>query len=180
MIEFLQNLDTNQRKLLDAVFEAHEKSALRDNVSSVIFLNAFVGSGSFSNAVSASLSSLGGLHAPLEKSYALLEHPDVRGRVDQLLSTGEKIPGWGNSFIRGRKDDLWEDVEEVLEKKYPARLAKIEAITQHLHARNKALFPNPSTYTAITAIILGIPAHLSPWVFVAGRLNGWLDLAMRR
>jgi hypothetical protein len=48
-----------------------------------------------------------------------------------------------------------------------------------LHQSGKHLNPNPSAYTAAVAIVVGLPAPLTPYLFIAARLDSWCNLAGR-
>lgn len=159
-----------ERDLLDQVLEAHRRSALRANASTVVLQNAFAASGSFTQAVSAALNTLGWPHGCVREAYRHL----AGDLILPPMFLNEKIPGWGNAFHKGCPDPLWTEVDRTLEMFDIAR--RLEAITAALHQRGKRVFPNPAGYTAAAAIALGIPEALSPALFVAGRLDGWAEL----
>lgn len=165
-----QPLTESQQALLNLVFEAHCRSALRENISTHAVALSAQGSGSYTNAIAAALCTLGGVHAPIEETYKVLTNADY---ALQLLEDGKKVPGWGNSFHK-EADPLWENVNKFIKKHYPDACLTIEAVTEAIEkVKGKRIHPNPSCYTAATAIILGIPSHLAAWLFVQGRLAGW-------
>jgi citrate synthase len=110
---------------------------------------------------------------------ALLSNEDAVGAAASLINAGMRVPGWGNSFIKDGPDSGWAEVDRVLLEHYLETHAKIVGVTEFLHARRKKIFPNPSIYTAATALILGLPPVLAPYLFIAGRLNAWTDLIGR-
>lgn len=168
-----------ESRLWNALMQAHHNSVFRPNISSEVARAAGAGSGDVAKALSAAISTIGGRHAPLAQTYALLELPDPGGLVDRILDKGALVPGWGNSFHRAQKDPLWLGVEALLRETNPAVVEKLEKVTERLHARGKNVFPNPSAYTVAAALTLGIPATLLPFVFIQGRLLGWMVLAAK-
>lgn len=160
-------------RLLDAVFRAHHQSAFRDNPSSVAFKLAFQSSDSFTQALIAALSTLGGVHAPLAQTYDLLNHKTPADAAYRIIKAGRKVPGWGTSF---KDDEIWKPVETVLRDDFPERWETLQSVTRVLHEFGKAVEPNPSAYTAITAIELGLQKELAVWIFISGRLDAWASL----
>ena len=132
---------------------------------------------SYTNAIAAAILSIGnGIHAPLEFTIQLLNEPDPVKEANRILDEGCKIPGWGNSFVKGQPDPIWNDADATIYHVAPELWRTIRGITTALHGRGKKIFPNPSTYTAATAIILRMPPKLAPSIFVMGRLAGWSKL----
>lgn len=163
-------------QLLSLVFAAHAASVARDNVSSVTLLHAFAGSGSYTSALAAALCTLGGIHAPIGETWDLLNHEEPAVIATGMLEFDAKIPGWGNSFVKGKRDSLWSAVELQL----TAEMGHVlEDITDILHQRGKNLYPNPSAYTAAAALIVGMPRHIAPFLFVAGRLSAWTERLLK-
>jgi citrate synthase len=53
----------------------------------------------------------------------------------------------------------------------------MDAISAELwHVKGLVLLPNPSAFTATTAIAVGIPARAAAWLFISGRLDAWAKL----
>ena len=169
-------LPAPQVSLLTALQSAHYESVFRDNISTQVVQIAALGSHDYSKAIVAGLSSIGGPHAPLAETYELLAAPDPAALVRQLLERGARVPGWGNGFVKGSPDPLWTEVAEVISVYFPAMASTIRTVTATLHSEGRALFPNPSCYTAAAALIVGLPALLAPYLFIAGRLPGWSKL----
>lgn len=161
--------------MLSALNAAHEASALRGNPSHEALKLATVGSGSYVQAIAAALMTLGGLHAPLAATCALLRTGNPLERAKTLLAEKKRVPGWGNGFVKDRADPIWEPVDRVLREYAPESMREVDAITQHLHETGKRLYPNPSCYTAVVAIALRIPDEASPYLFVSARLNAWSE-----
>ena len=170
MIPFWRDepLTEKEDKLLSLVLSAHDKSTERNNASTIAAVNSFMGSGSYINGIASALLTLGGLHAPLIETYEFLRNPIVKGRV----------PGWGNSFHKHVPDPLWVEVDRHI-KGWNIGL-DIERVTEELHKMGKNIYPNPSCYTAATAIILGIPEEFIAWLFIEGRLSGWTKKMKKR
>lgn len=165
-------LTGDERRLLEELYAAHHKSATRQNPSSVALQVAYQGSGSFTKGVVAALSSIGGPHGPIEATYDFLE----RGNVRRWLELGLKIPGWGSSFPLPDPD--WEIFESCLANRFRNINTRIMDITTDLLEAGKVVLPNPSCFTAATAIAIGLPKHLSPILFIYGRLSAWGKLCL--
>ena len=165
--------------LYAALMKAHYDSAFRENISTVTMLNTTIGSSNYANGIAAACLAIGGPHAPLQQSMALLASDDPVGQAKQLMDHGVRVPGWGNSFIKGKPDGAWLEVDRLLSEDHPEIYSKIADVTKFLHKSGKLIFPNPSIYTAAVAIVLNLPPALSPYLFIAGRLNAWTELAGR-
>lgn len=165
---------TTHEQLLAALFEAHHKVCFRDNISSATIVNAMTGSGSYVQAVAAAILTLGGLHAPIVQTMRLLELYDPASEASAMLKRGQLVPGWGGSFQKDGPDPVWQPVEALLP--VPMR-QKLDSVTQALHAAGKRIYPNPSAYTAATAILLDIPEQLATSLLIRGRLSGWTEIA---
>jgi citrate synthase len=172
------HLTDEEAILLREVFDAHATSACRDNCSTQALILAAAGSRSLPNALIAALSTLGERHAPLIATYEFLVQPNPEDSVSGYLERGEKVPGWGNSFHKG-EDPEWVGVSRVIQSYFPAMFTKIMNVQATLHSFGKPLYPNPSTYTAATAIILGMPKEVAAYLFIAGRLLTWHELFLR-
>lgn len=168
-----QPLTPPEMRLLQCVADAHAASALRENVSSQVMRVAAAGSGSFSQALCAGLSTLGDRHAPITQTCYLLAGDRPAVQASALLRAVDKVPGWGNSFFRGEPDPLWQEVDEELQAGFPDWHAKLLAVTATLHWAGKRLFPNPSAYTAATALAVGLPPACASYLFIAARLDSW-------
>lgn len=163
-------LNEHEHKLLTLCLDAHAQSALRQNVSSVVFTQAAFGSGDYTKAVSAALMTLGGVHAPLMETWDFLEMGrSVQGFIDANL----KIPGWGNSFEKDHHDTVWIPFRDYLREHFKIVASNIDRVTTMLHGLGKHIFPNPSAFTAATGIALRMPPEILPWLFLNGRLNTW-------
>ena len=166
-------LDPVQVRLLTALGKAHHESALRGNISSQSVHFAAHGSRDFARAVAAGLVSIGGPDAPLERTVELLSAADPVEAVEGMLERKEKVPGWGNSFVRGEPDPIWSEVDARFSCDFPAISGTISSVTAYLHSRRRNLYPNPSAYTAAAAIAVGLPAPMAAYLFIAFRLSGW-------
>lgn len=165
-----------ERALHAALMKAHDASARRENISTVTLLNAGIGSGNYANGIAAACLSIGGPHAPLQQSMALLMVDDPVGQAKMLMDHGLRVPGWGNSFVKGLPDEKWQEVDDLLRKHYPDLHGRIWDVTKFLHKSGKLVFPNPSIYTAACAMAFQMPPVLAPYLFIAGRLNAWTEM----
>lgn len=170
-------LSEQEKKLFDAVTAAHHNSSFRDNASSIAVLNAAAAARDLAKAIAAGLMTLGGRHAPIEQTINLLgvEHPATI--VSDLVRLGKKVPGWGGTFQKDQCDPIWAEAADLIEEHYPELAAKLDVITEALHAEGKKIYPNPSAYTAAAAIALGVPAKLGVYLLINGRLDAWTQLA---
>lgn len=162
--------------LIQELFSAHSKSTFRNNISSQVSVHAAVGSGNYTNGIAAAIMTLGDLHAPLVQAVEFLNL--IRSEPLVELPEG-KINGWGNSFIKGKKDPDWLKVDELIREQDPELYNRIESVTDLLHVSGKDIYPNPGCYTAAAAIILRMPAKISPYLFIAARLDAWSFLIMQ-
>lgn len=169
-------LNQYEAKLLELVLEAHHHSVFRENMSSIALKLSAAGSRSYTGALIGALSTLGELHGPIEKTTKFLALPAPWFAVPRFLADGRKVPGWGNSFVRGQKDPAWLPVDACLAAVFSDLFTKLERVTIALDGCGKKIFPNPSAYTAAAALALGIPAGLAPWLLVRGRVDGWTEL----
>lgn len=158
-------------RLWRAVEAAHAASCNRPNYSVSSLKLAGAGSGRLTNAYIAALASLGGQHGPIEETYQFLSSPDPVDVAIRRLASGQKIIGWGNSFVTNKPDPQWTEVDSILREDFNEHYAKLSAVSGLLV--DKGLFPNPSAYTALTAIIVGLPRWASPYIFVASRIDAW-------
>lgn len=169
-------LSEAERMLWEALNTAHWNSTRRANLSHVAVQLCAKGGASYVQSVAGALMTLGTVHGPIEQTFALLVEKEPLILCEMLLGQKRFIPGWGNSFVRGQKDELWVEVDGILEREFLPCHSALENITAWLHARGKNVFPNPSAYTAVTAIILEMPREISAFLFVGSRLAAWAEL----
>ncbi len=169
-------LTEKETHLLGLVFQAHNDSALRGNISGNAVISSAIGSGDYSKSIASALMTIGGVHGPIKQTADLLQDENSIELAKLMIESGKKVPGWGNSFEKGHDDPIWANVKNFIwDNWYPLR-DKIMQITTALHLSGKFVFPNPSTYTAATAIIVGLKPDCACYLFVAGRLNAWSSL----
>lgn len=171
-------LSDDERALWDEVARAHAACVFRNNASSHVLIQASIASCDYTKGLAAALMSLGGMHGPIEQAMGILTGggPEAANRY---ISFGLKVPGWGNSFVKGAHDPLWVRVDEILFEKFSRIHELISATTAMLHKLGKKVFPNPSIYTAALAVALELPAPLAVWLFIKARLDGWTELVWK-
>lgn len=162
-----------ENALLTALWDAHQAVAMRGNASGSAFTMAYQGSGDYTKALAAALATLGGRHGPIRETHQFLTIALAAVKLEWAPWVGVKIPGWGNSLVKGQNDPDFLRVRDHLENLNQKLVERIDAITGALHARGKRIYPNPSCWTAATAITVGLPAELSPYLFIAARLPVW-------
>lgn len=165
-------LNADEQGLLDVVCDAHLESAKRDNVSTTVIGLVGAGSRNYERAIAAGILSLGGIHAPLELTTQFLSLDAPEAIVSEMISSGQLVPGWGNSFYKDGIDPLWEEVDHEL-RHWPDFCGKLQRVTVALHDAGRKLYPNASAYTALTALILGVPGKVAGYIFIAARLPEW-------
>lgn len=148
-------------------------------------MNGFIGSGSYAAAIASAVLTTGGMHAPIAQTIGVIRTAmqHISNHEDEKLvlgytEHGARIPGWGNSFIKGAEDDLWLEFQDVLKDAFPEIYKVIRRLTSALHYAGKDIYPNPSAFTAATAIALGIPTVIAPFIFFQGRLAAWTQIVI--
>lgn len=163
-----------ENALLTALWDAHQAVAMRGNASGEAFRTAYAGSGDYTKALSGALATLGAKHGPIVETVRTLDSMNEPTNVIRLCGIyGKRIPGWGNSLVKGRNDPDFLRVRDHITNMNQKLVERIDAITGALHAQGKHIYPNPSCWTAAVAITVGLPAELSPYLFIAARLPVW-------
>ena len=171
-------LDKKESALLELLMKAHYQSAFRANTSSVLVANCADSSGDISKSFCAAVMSMGGKHAPLEATVHFLSYKDPCQLVPMMLKEGQKIPGWGGTFQKGQPDQLWHEVDMFLWEHFGEMATRIADVTDELDRHlEERIHPNPSAYTAASAILVGMKAKLVPYLFIASRLDAWAQIA---
>jgi citrate synthase len=170
-------LKAEEADLLEALLRAHHQSSFRDNASSVAVANAASGSADVGKAIAAGIMTLGGKHAPLEQTVEFLSLPRPADRVARMLKSGTKIPGWGGTFQKDQPDPIWQGLYFFIGRVEGELSVKLDDVSAALARHGYNLYPNPSAYTAAAALALGVPAKLAVYLFIAGRVNAWAQIA---
>lgn len=172
MITFWRDIPLTDKEelLVNELERGHREAAERQNISTEVLKAAYIGSGDFLKSVVAAISTLGGTHAPIMQAYSFLKSGSV------YIGEGNKIPGWGNSFIKGKPDPSWRIINDYIRREFTNMAYRIGYVTDLLHELHKNIYPNAACYTAATAIILGLPKELSPWLVIQARLPVWAQL----
>lgn len=166
-------------ELVEALFAAHREAAIaNDNASKLCVQQAWGGSGRFENAIVAGMATIGALHAPLRAARELWETNEPRGHALSIMISGERVPGFGNSFHLS--DPSFNPVIKVLNQSYPKILARLIQFEMEIndakpHLRG-SLYPNAAMYTAIVASICEVPIGLEPALFAMARIPAWAEM----
>lgn len=165
-------LAASQAKALTLILQAHEQCAMRDNISTVTVRNTAIGSGSYTNAVAAALMTVGATHAPLIPALQFLVqfNPDEIDEFARHVEMGGLVPGWGSDFAKNGPDPVLKPIADCISEFFPGIDARIQRVTDELHARSKMVYPNLACYTAAAGMAIEIPPPLLPWIFIQGRL----------
>jgi citrate synthase len=166
-----------EMRLLFALGQAHHQSVFRENASSLAVMNTADAARDLGKAIAAAILTTGARHAPIEATMQFLQQPYPAHLVFHTLAENRKIPGWGGNFQKNQIDPLWAEVDALVREHSPELRAKLDAVTARLAEFGKPVLPNPSAYTACVAIILEMPPKLAPYLFIAGRLSGWAEIA---
>lgn len=166
-------------QLLDLVSEAHQKSTLRANPSTVSVHLVGACGGTFEKAVTAALATIGAKHGPVQEVHRLLMSTDPVKAAEEKLAAYEKVPGWGSSFCKDKIDPDWIGVSDFIASNFEQLHAVIMEVTAYLHKEGLKIFPNPACYTAACAIASGMPSSAAVYVFIKSRLAAWLDVYLK-
>jgi len=128
----------------------------------------------FGSALIAALSSLGGVHGPVEHVMKLLSDPSAVRTAEVLLQDGSKVPGWGSSFVKGHKDPVFDAVDKMIYYGEPSLWCLIRDITNAIG--NKNIFPNAACYTAAACLLNDIPPCIAIKVLIQGRIEAWSEI----
>lgn len=161
-----------EAKLVAALYGAHGECVFRPNCSTTALQQAAGGSRSLHQSLIAALACLGEMHGPIEEAYAFIQS-GLMLPTEFRLGVDHKVPGWGNSFVKGQIDHSFLPVDQMLEANFPRTHNRLREITDALHARGKHVFPNPAAYTACVAMVLQMPIHLAPMLFIQARIEAW-------
>ena len=173
-MQFLAKYTTTpeRERLLCELFTAHMTVAMRGNAAAICFDLSSQASGSLVNGVISALASFGVHHGPVCETYDILTSADKEGDVARIVGSGGKVPGWGNSFAKGKPDEAFLPVEELLRTEFPEVWSNVETIQKLI---NKPILPNPSCYTAASAMALGMPRDVCPVLLILPRIFAWSD-----
>lgn len=168
--------------LVHELYKAHAAVALRGNPSHQALVLSAMGTGDYFKAIASAILMLGGIHGPLTQTYDLLALDCPLDEVAHRLNRGIRIPGWGNGFVKDGIEPAFLPVAEELFKANPEICKKIEAITTYIHGYDDGrlkIYPNPSCFTAATAITVGLPREAVGVLALQGRLMVWTEDFMR-
>lgn len=170
-----EELTPPEQRLVAVLYAAHAACVHRENCSTMALIQAAGGSRSLTQSYIAALATLGEMHGPVEEAWDFLRGGHAMP-IEFRLAGIQKVPGWGNSFIKDRIDDAFLPVDQCLEANFPRTHSRLREITDALHASGKNIFPNPAAYTAAVALVLNMPRHLAPMLFVQARLEAWASV----
>lgn len=164
-----------EARLVNALYRAHGECVFRPNCSTTALQQAAGGSRSLHQSLIAALACLGEMHGPIEEAYDFIQS-GLMLPTEFRLGVDHKVPGWGNSFVKGQIDHSFLPVDQILEAQFPRTHNRLREITDALHARGKHVFPNPAAYTVCVALVLQMPRHLAPMLFVQARVEPWCSV----
>ena len=161
--------------ILQALSNIHYECCKRPNVSSHILLNTFIASGDSQKAIAAAILTFGNTHAPVGKVMTTLQasNAEIKEFTKRNIQSGNKIAGFGSSFVKNKSDYLFEKIEELVSQQDPRSYEISRLITDILHDHGKIIYPNAAFWTAAGGNILGYDSNTIPFLLVACRMNGW-------
>jgi citrate synthase len=174
-IEYIPNLNGEQKRLLDALCWAHQEAAKANrNVSTITMMNAMMGSGRIENGIAAAVLTLGHIHAPILAARGLYENGQ-KEVVQLMIRRGQRIAGFGNSFYKTSIDPAFNDVMAILQVSFPKVMARINELSGWLIEAGKPLYPNAALITAAVCSELGIRGGTETSLFILWRLPVWVN-----
>jgi citrate synthase len=174
-IEYIPNLNGEQKRLLDALCWAHQEAAKANrNVSTITMMNTMMGSGRIENGIAAAVLTLGHIHAPILAARGLYENGQ-KEVVQLMIRRGQRIAGFGNSFYKTSVDPAFNDVMAILQVSFPKVMARINELSGWLIEAGKPLYPNAALITAAVCSELGIRGGTETSLFILWRLPVWVN-----
>lgn len=151
--------------------KAHAASTMRDNPSSIAVMLASQSDGHPVNCFIAALATLGDRagHAALIPIYELLS--------EDFPVLPHIVPGFGNGFVQGRQDPIWEELELYMVAGDSIYYRRAKQIEKSLHAAGKSIYLNPAAFTAIVAHNLNYSPYETVALFIECRVMAWAKIA---
>ena len=150
----------------------HHGLAFRQNASSETIRAGKQLELSWPQALALALNTLGGAHAPLRQTYALLSAPSFADALDALPG---KVPGWGSSWYKGERDPSIDKYECKVFT--PTMRNYLDQLTTHVQiATGQDLYTNAAGVTAMTAIVAGQSVEWAEQIFVSARMPVWKEI----
>lgn len=176
-IKFTKIIPTEEQdELLRLVVIAHQTAATdNQNASTVAFVNAYGASGSIENGIASAVLTIGNLHAPIFDARIVYETWHANDFA-QRISSGLRVPGFGNSFFKDRIDPAWEPVDSFIRERFPDIRSRIRNITQIMSDNNRAILPNAAMYSAAVCSELKFTYGTESAIFIMSRIPAWLSL----
>jgi citrate synthase len=160
--------------LLDTLSWCNQKASIHNNnASSAALINAASCSATFEHSVASALLTFGNKHGPTAAARDLLCYTKNE-EVISKLEDGEILPGWGNAFHKKSIDPSFVPLDHLLREEYRAHSERLDEIaTLIFKVKGRCLYPNPASYNAICAEILGMARGTEIMLVIACRLPAW-------
>lgn len=157
--------------------EGHSKATNRPNASTQFLLGAYqMNNNNVIQSCISALGTMGGLHAPVQSCCHLLYAKEFAESCKRMIAAKMRVPGYGNSFIKGGPDPVWEDTDEELRTIAPDMHRKIHDGKDILINSGKSVHPNAAIYTAAYAVLASIPPTVAPILVLEFRSSAWRQL----
>jgi hypothetical protein len=172
------DIPDNAATLLGLLLDAHQRAA-RDNqnASTLAFVLALQGSASFHQAVAAAAMTMGERHAPIRQARTVFESATPEW-IAQQIKTGARIPGFGNSFHRGRVDPAFDDVYRYLSLHFQQEFMRLATLTSAVWDSGRKVYPNAAMFTAMVCTIIGFPHGPEDMLFLMARMPVWASIGL--
>jgi citrate synthase len=159
--------------LLQDLEYAHYRAALTNqNTSSQVATATYAASGDLGKAIAAATLAQGSLHAPITAARDLLDSDEPCVYAGELLRAGKRVPGFGNSFYKGRIDPSFDAVYAALPEVFRRRMEWVQ------DSFFPAVFPNAAIITAAVCIAAELPRGIEPAIFAYCRIPAWTKLCL--
>jgi citrate synthase len=168
----IQLSGTKDDTLLNLLVKAHQDAARNNpNASAELCKVATEGSGDFTKGVIAGLAATGGAHAPLGAARTVYKYGFIN-----YWDTGEKVPGFGNSFYKDKIDPAFVPTITHIKKYHTKYFERVVHLTNEIQKlMGKRLQPNAALITACVAEILEIPLGYESLIFMLARIPVWAE-----
>lgn len=144
--------------------------------------------GSAINASIAAMSAMNSDHGCFERGFDFIsscrktkDPVQLKKRISMLLDSGAKIPGFGNPVIKGKPDERFESLLQLI--KVAVGDDEFNHVNNIINAAQSAIFdkkgitlyPNLVFWNAMITCILGLPRKYSSMIFLMAVIPTYLN-----
>lgn len=172
-----------KQELKHRLIKAHQQACHRENASTQVLKAAYGSNGrDVVRSIQAALGMIGGLHAPVIETHKMIHdliEVNIKKRYPNLCSRkiGNKIPGFGSSFVKGKPDPMLDSLHWFLKEQSQAYTFIVNAIQEIIKEQKKnILFPNLAFYTAWVGYELNYESAETELLIVEARVPEWVKI----